>query len=310
MSITRFLNTVTQLGTIPACVFRFIESILKGRRPIGVLYYGSSLWKQDLTGLLDFYIVCEDLTDWYDDKAGCYFANMLLPPNIEYHEYKAGEIVLRAKVAILTLKQLRQATGLQSIDTTMWARFCQPVKIMWSKNDSAYQDLFGCLVRAVATACWWAAYLGPKEAKGEEFWCNLFTHTYGAELRVEAKNRPMSILENREDYFIQLLEAGWQGLSISFQQPEKNYFMVNISELERKKAYNKWWFRQKMGRPLNIARLIKAAFTFQGGAEYIAWKIKRHRGIELNLTSFQKKHPLMNAPWILIKLYSQGVFKR
>lgn len=308
--MTILSDIVTQLNTIPTCVFNFIKSIIKERNPIGVLYYGSSLWKQDLTGLLDFYIVCEDLSDWYNDKTGRYFANVLLPPNIEYHEYKEGEVVLRAKVAILSLKQLRQATGLQSIDTTMWARFCQPVKIMWSRNDQACQDLFGCLVRAVATASWWAAYLGPKEANGEEFWCNLFAHTYSAELRVEAKNRPMSILENREDYFIQLLEVGWKGLSIPFQHSQTNYFTVNISDKERQTAYKKWNFRKKMGRPLNIARLMKAAFTFQGGAEYIAWKIKRHQGIDLNLTPFQKKHPLINAPWILIKLYRQGVFNR
>lgn len=310
MSLVTLLDSANQLEDVPAVVFRFIESILKDRCPVGVLYYGSSLWKQDLTGLLDFYIVCDDLAEWYEGKTGYYFANALLPPNIEYHEYKEGEQTLRAKVAILSLKQLKQATGLQSIDTTMWARFCQPAKIMWSKDTQACQDLLGCLTRAVETACWWAGYLGPKQGTSEDFWCNLFTHTYGAELRVEAKNRPMSILENREDYFLQLLEAGWQSASISFHQPQKNYFIVTISDHERQKAQKKWQFRQKLGRPLNIVRLIKAAFTFQGGADYIAWKIKRHQGIDLHLTSFQKKHPLMSAPWILIKLYRQGVFKR
>lgn len=310
MSLVTLLDSATQIETVPDVIFRFIKSILNDRHPVGVLYYGSSLWKQDLTGLLDFYIVCDDLSDWYGKKNSYYFANRLLPPNIEYHEYKEGEAIFRAKVAILSLEQLKQATGLWSIDTTMWARFCQPVKIMWSKDAQACHDLFGCLVRAVATACWWAAYLGPKQGKGEDFWCNLFTHTYGVELRVEAKNRPMSILENRENYFIQLLISGWQSLSIPFNQSKDNDFTVNISEYERQKASKKWRFRQKLGRPLNMIRLIKAAFTFQGGADYIAWKIRRHQGIDLNLTLFQRKHPLMNAPWILIKLYRQGVFKR
>lgn len=310
MSLVKLLQSSVEIEAVPQSIFRFIEFILKGRRPVGVLYYGSTLWKQDLTGLLDFYIVCDDLSDWYDDKTARLLANKILPPNIEYYEYSEEDVSLRAKVAILSLKQLRQATGLQSIDTTMWARFCQPVKIIWSRDLYARQDLFRCLVRAVGTASWWAAYLGPKEGAGEAFWCNLFAHTYGAELRVEAKNRPMSILQNREAYFIQLLEAGWRGLGISFSQSQKSYFVVDILDADRKKAQNKWKIRQKLGRPLNIARLVKAAFTFQGGAEYIAWKIKRHQGIELNLTSFQKRHPLVSAPWILIKLYRQGVFKR
>ncbi|CAI3937495.1 unnamed protein product [Commensalibacter communis] len=310
MLLTSLLQSSYQIEDVPKPVFEFIKSILKGRNPIGVIYYGSSLWKQDLTGLLDFYIVCEDLSDWYQDQTGCYYANKFLPPNIEYHELNDDEVSLRAKVAILSLKQLRRATGLQSIDTTMWARFCQPVKILWVRDQAASQNIFRCLVRAVTTASWWAAFLGSKENKGKEFWCNLFSHTYRAELRVEAKNRPMSILENREDYFTQLLEAGWRGLGIPFTKTQDNRYIVNLADMEREDAHKKWKLRQCLGRPLNIARLIKAAFTFQGGAEYIAWKIKRHQGIELHLTPFQKKHPLMNAPWIVIRLYHQGVFKR
>ncbi|EHD13641.1 hypothetical protein CIN_18330 [Commensalibacter intestini A911] len=310
MSLATLLQSSLQTEAVPQNVFRFIEFILKGRRPIGVIYYGSTLWKQDLTGLLDFYIVCEDLSDWYEGKVSSLLANQMLPPNIEYYEYTEQDVSLRAKVAILSLSQLREATGLQSIDTTMWARFCQPIKIMWSRDVDARRDLFRCLIRAVATASWWAAYLGPKEGTSEEFWCNLFTQTYGAELRVETKNRPMSILENREIYFNQLLKAGWFGLGISFSETCYNQFFLEISDTEREQALCKWNVRKRLGRPLNIARLVKAAFTFKGGAEYLAWKIKRHQGIELNLTSFQKRHPLVSAPWILIKLYRQGVFKR
>lgn len=310
MSLVTLLQSSVQIEDVPQSIFRFIETILKGRRPIGVLYYGSTLWKRDLTGLLDFYIVCDELSDWYQAKKSRLLANQLLPPNIEYYEYTEKNISLRAKVAVLSLKQLREATGLQSLDTTMWARFCQPVKILWSRDEHANQDLIRCLVRAVGTASWWAARLGPKEGAGEAFWCDLFAHTYSAELRVEAKNRPMSILENREAYFIQLLEAGWKELGLSFTKPRNNYFIVEITKIERDKALKKWNLRKRLGRPLNIARLVKAAFTFQGGADYVAWKIKRHQGIELHLTSFQKRHPLVSAPWILIKLYHQGVFKR
>ncbi|MDI2112985.1 hypothetical protein [Commensalibacter nepenthis] len=309
MVLSDLLKSSFQTADVPQSVFEFIQSILKGRNPIGVIYYGSSLWKQDLSGLLDFYIVCEDLSDWYQGKTGYYLANKLLPPNIEYHEFTHREISFRAKVAILSLEQLRRATGLQSIDTTMWARFCQPVKVLWVRDQSAYQDIFRCLVRAVTTASWWAASLGSKEGRGEDFWCNLFAHTYRAELRVETKNRPMSILENREDYFTQLLESAWHGLGVSFSKTQDNCFIVNLSNRERTNAQKKWKLRQWLGRPLNIARLTKAAFTFRGGADYIAWKINRHQGIELHLTAFQKKHPLINAPWILIKLYRHGVFK-
>lgn len=296
---------------VPGPVLAFVEAILGERRPIGVIYYGSSLWKKDLTGLLDFYIVCDCLSDWHN----AYYsfskvANAFLPPNVEYYEWQDATTSLRAKVAILSLDQFRKATSLSSIDTTMWARFCQPTKILWWRGHQEKQALLRCLIRSIGVAVWWAAYLGPQQGKAEDYWYNLFRNTYRAELRVEAKNRPVLILEGREKYFIQLLKCGWQAMKIHYRESSTGILYPQISKEQKILVNRKWQIRARLGRPLNILRLIKAAFTFKGGAHYIIWKINRHRQINLQLNDFQKKHPLVNAPWLLFKLYRQGVFQR
>jgi hypothetical protein len=54
--------------------------------------------------------------------------------------------------------------------------------------------------------------------------------------------------------------------------------------------------RRTLGRPLNVARLAKAAFTFEGATRYAAWKIERHTGVAIPVTPWRERHPLMAAP--------------
>ncbi|HYD45199.1 MAG TPA: hypothetical protein VEA79_08045, partial [Phenylobacterium sp.] len=60
-----------------------------------------------------------------------------------------------------------------------------------------------------------------------------------------------------------------------------------------------WSLRQALGKPLNVARLIKAAFTFDGAARYAAWKIERHTGVDIELTPWRERHPILAAPGVL-----------
>jgi hypothetical protein len=57
-----------------------------------------------------------------------------------------------------------------------------------------------------------------------------------------------------------------------------------------------WRLPSLAGKPLNLARIAKAAFTFDGAARYAAWKVARHTGIELEVTPFRERHPFLAAP--------------
>jgi hypothetical protein len=58
-----------------------------------------------------------------------------------------------------------------------------------------------------------------------------------------------------------------------------------------------------------VVRLAKASATFAGGADYIAWKINRHAGTRIELTDWQKKHPLVTALVLLPKLIRSGAIR-
>ena len=89
---------------------------------VAVLFYGSALRTGETDGLLDFYVLLDDLAAWDWGRAARAGARML-PPNIEYAEHDAGDARLRAKIAIMTLAQFRDHARAQSLDTTIWARF-------------------------------------------------------------------------------------------------------------------------------------------------------------------------------------------
>jgi len=270
-----------------------------------VLFYGSNLRTGDLDGVLDFYVLIDDLKAWRGSTTAT-MANRMLPPNVEYREYETGRLSLRAKVAVMTPRQFAAATRFTSYDTTIWARFSQPSAIAWVRNESERANVVSLLAGAVTTAARWAALLGPERGAAGDYWRALYAATYAAELRVERNSRSDEIVAHAIDRYTRLLEPAWQTARIEFTH-EVSDLRPQFSPGERKRARHAWTARRLFGKPLNIARLMKAAFTFKGGAAYLAWKIERHTKTPLDLTPWQKRHPILAAPRVLWRLWRQNL---
>jgi hypothetical protein len=56
--------------------------------------------------------------------------------------------------------------------------------------------------------------------------------------------------------------------------------------------------------------LAKATTTFDGAADYAAWKLHRHTGITLEVTPFRARHPLLAAPGAAIELWRKRLAQR
>lgn len=230
---------------------------------VAVLFYGSNLRSGSLEGVLDFYVLT--------DRGRCL---AILAPDVQFVEWNG----LRAKVGVMPLSTFARAVRPQALSSHLWARFCQKVAVAWAKDEGEIGKLLDDAMRA---ASWWAARLAPPEAERLAAWTNLFAHTYAAELRAEGPGRPTAL--------VQADPTHWPDLP-------------TISPWERRAALRAWWWRQPLGRLLAALRLVKAAFTVQGGAEYLAWKIQRHTGHAIGLTAWQKRHPLLAALPVLIRL--------
>jgi hypothetical protein len=54
---------------------------------------------------------------------------------------------------------------------------------------------------------------------------------------------------------------------------------------------------------------MKAAFTFDDGAVYILWKIERHSGVGIELSDWQRRHPILASTTLFWRLYRKGAFR-
>jgi hypothetical protein len=293
----------------PAAVALAHELARRGGAATGaVLYYGSALRAGDLAGILDFYVLLDDVSAWPGSWLAR-VANRVLPPNVGYLELMHEGQMLRAKFAVLSRAQFARRLAAGSIDTTIWARFSQPALIVWSRSDADRAAVVELIADAVGCAASWAAHLGPVAGTAEEYWRALFARTYAAELRVEKQARARDIVGKSPDRYAALLPLAWERAGIRYQRSPDGMLATDIPLVERGRALRSWAWRQRLGRPLNILRLLKAAFTFEGALDYAAWKIERHSGVHIEVTPWQRRFPLLAAPGLYWKLRREGVLR-
>ncbi len=257
---------------------------------LAVLFYGSNLRTGSLEGVLDFYI--------------------LLPgpqreriwPRVSYREWDHAGERLRAKIATMSLRQFANAAKGLSRDTTIWARFVQPSALVWQANEEARAEVTQALCAAAVTAGRLAAAVGPARGTADDYWRALFRATYKAEFRVEKPGRENSILEVNAEHFDGLLPIAWNAGGMRFKR--MNGLFEPLPNSAERRRILKWWSRRaRLGKPLNLLRLAKATTTFDGAADYAAWKLQRHTGIALEVTPFRARHPLLAAPGALVELW-------
>ena len=294
---------------VPTAIAGFAARLAsQGQGALAVLFYGSNLRTGDLEGVLDFYILVERLRDWHSSSLAA-FGNHLLPPNVGYHEWLHEGRTLRAKVAVLRLDQFERGVAGTGLDTTLWARFAQPARLIWSRDAIAAQAARAAVAQAVVTASRWAALLGPAQGQASDYWDAVFTRTYSAELRVEKSTRAASLAAHDPHRYAQALCAGWQLAGATFSQDSSGLLTPVLGATERSRAERAWARRARWGKPLNLLRLTKSVFTFSGGADYVAWKVERHSGYRIPLTDWQRRHPLLAAPKVLWALWRRGVLR-
>lgn len=269
----------------PPAVVR-VGAQLAGPDVVAILFYGSILRTGDLSGVLDYYV----LTDASKPPA--------IWPEVGYREFADAAGTLRAKIATMPLMTFAAAARAMTRDTTIWARFVQPAALVWVRDDAARDAVADAIADAVATAARFAAALGPKQGPALAYWRALFRATYAAEFRVEAGERGDQIVDHDPLRYAALLPLGWDRAGIGYAEAD-GQLAPELLPAIRRHALSEWARARRWGKPLNIARLMKAAFTFDGAAKYAAWKIECHTGVPVPLTPWAERHPILAAPGVL-----------
>ena len=106
-----------------------------------------------------------------------------------------------------------------------------------------------------------------------------------------------------------MVPLAWARASLGHARRDDGTLAPFITATERRRAGRQWRARARRGRRLNMLRLLKAAFTFDGALDYVVWKIERHRGVRLELRPWQRRFPLLAAPSIYWQLRRMGVIR-
>ncbi len=276
----------------------------------GGLFYGSALWKApEPDSIWDLYV----LVDRYSDSTSHAMIQLMgtcLPPNVYYHETTENDgTVIRGKIALMCLTQFETHCKGRALSPQIWARFSQPCRIIATRDATSKQRIIQALRNAVITfhkktAPW---ILSPCTI--EEFWLRGLNRTYASEFRAERKQRQNLMIESSRTSFIARSKYAFatkelhtlilEGENIDAQfSPVKQRFSRNISRVF---CY--------VSKAQHLLRLMKAAFTFTGGIDYLAYKIERHSGVKLTPTAFQRKHPLIGVWGLFFKGFKRRAFR-
>jgi hypothetical protein len=249
-----------------------------------VLFYGSCLREKQLDGLmLDFYLVVSDYRAAYA-KRWLALANRLIPPNVFYFEHDG----LAAKYAVLSEADFHRLNGPETSSVSVWARFAQPSRLVWTADQRAADRTIAAVSRAAPALL--AAAAPTQGEQPLDLWRRAFALTYSAELRAERKGRASSVVDLDPDRY-------------------RRFTAPALEAAERFRAKASWAWRRIEGKSLSVLRLAKASFTFAGGADYIAWKINRHAGTNIELKPWQRRWPLLAAISLLPRLLKSGAVR-
>ncbi len=278
-----------------------------GAETAAVMFYGSALRDDALDGLLDFYVLVDRAGAWPQGWVAA-AANRVLPPNVGYAEETIADRILRAKYAVMTLAQFRRAMAVRSLDTTLWTRFSQPCACVYVRSDADRNEVLDAVCTAAKSAAYWAAVLGPECGERAAYWNALYARTYELELRVESAGRSDTVVARARERYARLLPASWQAAGVAFET-HADALRPLLDRRSRAGALRQWALRRRLGRPLNVLRLLKAALTFERPLDYVVWKVERHSGVRLAVAPWQRRFPLLAAPGLYCRLRRRGLLR-
>ncbi len=264
-----------------------------GQASRAVLFYGSCLRAGELDGLmLDFYLIVSDYRAAFG-RGWKAFANLLLPPNV----FPFAHAGLVAKVAVLSEADVHRLAGPETRNVSVWARFAQPSRLVWARDDTARARAIAAVARAAPTLLWAARPLSEADPDVDPLtlWRDAFALTYAAELRAERSDRGESVVDADGERYRAFAAPALAAMERPLFTPAA--------------ARAAWARRRREGKLLTLARLAKATTTYADGVEYLAWKIARHSGRTVAIRPWQRRYPIFGALTLLPRLFRSGAIR-
>lgn len=291
-----------------------IDEILArhGKAAQGILFYGSCLRSgDDLDGLVDLYLLVDSYRKAYKGFVPA-LLNTLLPPNVFYLEREFEGQMVRTKYAVLSLADFKKGTSRRWFHSYLWGRFCQPTAILYASDEEVKRLVLKGFARAVLTFTRRVLPRISAEFSARQLWRRGFELSYRAELRAEKPEKRARLFDAAPEYYEAVTRAAMAAIGYPVEisgAADSVCYRVRLSRAVRFFSRFTWGLRSFQGKLLSMLRLLKALTTFEGGVDYILWKINRHSGVTVDIEPRFRRHSLL-AIWVLgWRLYRRGGFR-
>ena len=257
-----------------------------------ILLYGSGLWQGDAEDRIWDVHVLVHRYKGFRKRLFLSVMGSFLPPNVFYTEFEYQGRTLRCKYNVMRVSQFEKACRGKSFTPQVWARFAQPCRLVYAESEAMTDRIARNITNAVDRFFKMAAPFSGDEESARSFWVNGLQQTYADEMRSESEGRAAEIFAAHE-----------QAATLRF----------DMWRAEKEMHGGEGKFRRRALRPLRklvaLLRILKSSVTFENGVDYALWKVKRHSGVEVEVSAFQRRHPLIAGWPVLWKLYRKGAFK-
>ncbi|MDT8437470.1 MAG: hypothetical protein RQ729_00500 [Wenzhouxiangellaceae bacterium] len=287
---------------------QLMQTDLAGPRPVGlepllhslqtrfgsalqaIVLYGSTRRSDNpRDGLVDLMAVVDDYRAAHGTTLTA-LMNRLLPPNVYYLEAGDGSERLRCKYIVISADHLARRTA-GGLDGYFWARFTQPCRLAFARDESAAMQVATCRAQAAVHFAREASSRVEPKMPPSAFWEQALRLTYGCELRPEPPGAAATLIGRDPEF--------WNELSERLPPLAAGSLSGRL----------RWPLRRIWSRMLNILRLFKAAGTFANGIDYLSWKLERHSGIRVEPTERMRRHPRLAAWGLLFRLIRSGALR-
>lgn len=273
-----------------------------------VLLYGSCMWTQNATDdVVDLYVVVNSYKEAYPESY-LQHLNAWLTPNVFSLEVAIKGFKMRSKYAVISMDDLKNGTE-QWYHSYIWARFAQPMRMLYARDEKARNVIHDALARAVLTFLRASIpALNTATTDAEAIWIKGLTLTYETELRLERDTRARYLAHKNLGDFTRLTNYAAPALLELVQELPQGYYQCTTGNSEHRRAMMHWQIRRWLGCIQSVLRLIKASFTFRNCTNYTAWRIKRHTGsvpIKVKL----QRHPVLFGFNVLWQLTRRGALR-
>jgi hypothetical protein len=277
----------------------------------GVLFYGSCLRRSDDEGVLDLYVLVDDYRSTYR-SAWLTLLNTVLPPNVFYFETQLGERTIRSKYAVLSLADLERSTSPSTFEPYFWARFAQPCSLVYAADASVERRIARALAEAILTLVAHGTALVPARFSAADLWRTTLGETYRCEVRAERAGQALDLYAaapERYSTVTRLALASLPGAVASETIAGETWYASNVAESRRRSAVWAWRVRRVHSSILFLLRILRNGLIFEGGVDYVMWKIERHSGVKVDRSWRQRRFRLLGLGAELWRLYRRGAIR-